>query len=113
MAIMVLHDSRMWGVDMLGKRLADKLIQLIHDKSNDLEYMFGEFQLHTKVQNDAVNAKLDVIEALLQQLVAMDTIAEEKPSEHFVDDMGLYSYKAHEKKMHDFYDRPKDRRSEW
>ena len=102
---------------MLGKRLADKLIQLIHDKSNDLEYMFAEHEKKInqdfRLINDTTIERLDKIEALLQQLVARDTIAEEKPSEHFVDDMGLYSYKAHEKKMHDFYDRPKDRRSEW
>ena len=71
MAIMVLQDSRMWGVDMLGKRLADKLIQLIHDKSNDLEYMFAEHEKKInqdfRLINDTTIERLDKIEALLQQ----------------------------------------------
>ena len=95
---------------MLGKRLAEKLIQLIHDKSNDTEYMLGEIQLHQNKQNDQINAKLDVIEQLLRDLVAKDTMTEEvKSADYYRDRTGLYSYKAHENKMRDYYDRPRDK----
>lgn len=95
---------------MLGKRLAEKLIQLIHDKSNDAEYMLGEIQLHQNKQNDQINAKLDVIEQLLRDLVAKDTMTEEvKSADYYRDKTGLYSYKAHENKMREYYDRPRDK----
>lgn len=88
---------------MLGKRLAEKLIQLIHDKSNDAEYMLGEMQA-------SQNKRLDVIEQLLRDLVAMDTMTEEvKSADYYRDKTGLYSYKAHENKMREYYDRPRDK----
>lgn len=94
---------------MLGKERHEKVIQLIHDKSNDLEYMVGQLQSNQKAQNDAINAKLDAIELLLRDLVAKDTMVTEKATDYYTNEHGLYSYKAPERKMHDFYDRPKDR----
>ena len=95
---------------MLGKERHEKLIQLIHDKSNDLEYMIGELQFNQKVQNDAITARLDAIELLLRDLVAKDTMTEDSPaSDYYKDSNGLYSYRAHELKMREHYDRPRNK----
>lgn len=89
---------------MLGKKFFIDRMNYLHD------FIAQTIQSHQNRQNDQINSRLDVIEQLLRDLVARDTMTEEvKSADYYRDKTGLYSYKAHENKMREYYDRPRDK----
>lgn len=91
---------------MLGKKFFLDRMNLLHDYINVKDVgMIANLEAKYNV----LEQRLDTITALLQELVAKDTLDTNNASnDYFRNENGLLSYRAPETKARELYGRPRD-----